>query len=69
MKYRDNDNVKKDIQTLNEILYRQGASILLDVIAEKLGQDNLDYQWSENEATRIRDAFVSEFKDAINERV
>lgn len=69
MKYGDYSNIRKDVQAINDILYRQGVSIILETIAEKIGQDNLDYKFTEKEVTRLKDSIVNELRDAINERI
>jgi len=39
-KYGDSENVPQDVKTIFEILDRQGSSILIDCLAEKVGAAN-----------------------------
>ena len=68
MKYGDMQNVKKDVQTLNEILSRQGVSLLVDVIAENIGNIAIKYKLSSEEIKNYSNILLAEISDAINER-
>lgn len=67
-KYGDLDNVRSDVKTLNEILDRQGTSLLIDVIAEHCGDTVNKFKLSDTESKRVLDTLVTELRDAILER-
>lgn len=52
----------------DEILARQGSSLLIDVIAESIGETVNKFKLNSVESKRIRDSLVSELNDAISER-
>lgn len=66
--YGDYDNVTKDVKTLNDILGRQGNKLLLDVIAEHVGNCVNNFKLNEEETKRLRDSLLSDLKEAILER-
>jgi len=69
MKYGDYDNVGKDAKTLYEIHDRQGSTLLLEVIAERVGQACLKFSLTGIERKRVHDSLVNELSDLINERI
>lgn len=68
MKYGDIENVTKDVKTIKDILARQGTSLLIDVIAEKIGEMNLKFNLQESDITKLKESLTIELRDAINER-
>lgn len=68
-KYGNPDSVKRDLNALNDIMARQGHSLLLDAIAETCGHSANRYQMSETERKRMVESLVNELKEAILERV
>lgn len=67
-KYGDIDQVKNDVKTLNEILSRQGASLLIDVLAESCGHVANTYKLSSAEIDTLRTKLTNELEEAISER-
>ena len=67
-KFGDTENVKKDAETIAEILGRQGASLLVDVLAEQTAKALWSFDLDESERQRAVDSLVSELKNALNER-
>lgn len=67
--YGDIENLKKDIKAITEVLDRQGASLLIDVISEYSGNVANMFKLSEHERTRLIDARVNELKQALLERL
>jgi len=67
-KYGDLDNVKRDVQTLNEIQSRQGSSLLIDSLAESAAGALFKFKSNEEERMRLVDSLVSELKNALLER-
>lgn len=68
-KYGDVENVKADCKILNEILARQGTSLLIDVIAEHIGDTVIKFNLNSVESKRILESNVNELKEAILERI
>lgn len=67
--YGDSDNVKKDLSTLKEILERQGSDIVLEAIAEQIGQCRLKFNLSGAELSAIVSSIKLSLDDLIGERV
>lgn len=68
-KYGDIEKVKQDVKTLNEILTRQGSSLLIDVIAESIGNAAIKFKMSDLDRNRLQHDIVSEFNNSICERI
>lgn len=68
LKYGDVDNVPKDVKTLNDIIDRQGITLLIDVIAEYVGQRAIAYKWTSLERRQVMNQYVEELREAIIER-
>ena len=68
-KYGDSENVPKDVKTIFEIFDRQGSSILLDCLAEKVGASSIKYNWSQDEREKIIQSLVGELLNALQERL
>lgn len=67
-KFGDTENVKKDSETISEILSRQGASLLVDVLAEKTAMALWSFKLDESERQKAVDSLVAELKNALLER-
>lgn len=67
--YGDLDNVKKDLSTLKDILERQGSDIVLESIAEQIGQCKLKFELSGAELSAIVSSIKLSLDDLIGERV
>ena len=67
-KYGDKENVKNDAKTLNDILSRQGTSLLIDVIAEHVGNIAAKYELGSHEVNNLKGSINTELFDAMNER-
>lgn len=67
-KYGDTDNVRTDVKTLVEIFKRQGSGLLIDVIAEQIGETVLKFNLNQSEARLILDTLLTDLKDAVLER-
>jgi hypothetical protein len=67
--YGDIDKVKSDFKILDDILKRQGISLLIEVIAEHVGDCSLKYAFSDLEKNRFQGDLISEFNNAICERI
>lgn len=68
-KYGDNDNVKHDAKTLNEILQRQGSSLLIDCIAEHAGDNAVKFKMHSSDRCMIIISLVDELENALKERM
>lgn len=68
-KYGDLPNLSNDIKTLNEILSRQGAELLIDVIAEEVGNTANKFKFSSSDRTMTMISLVDLLENAIKERI
>jgi hypothetical protein len=68
MRYGDTDKVRQDVKTLNDILRRQGSNLLIDVLAEYIGETSLQYKFNSIDIDRLKQSILNELKEAINER-
>lgn len=68
-KYGDVDKVKNDIKTLNEILLRQGTSLLIDVIAESCGNTVNKFKLPSSDRAMLMISLCDELEQAIKERI
>ena len=68
-KYGDEENVKTDAKTLNEILNRQGSSFLLDMVAEHSGRVAIKFSMSQHERERLVKSLVDELRESLLERL
>lgn len=67
--YGDTERVRADVKTLNEILSRQGARLLIDVIAESVGNSVIEFKLNEMESRRILESLEIDLREAILERI
>jgi hypothetical protein len=67
-KYGDPDKVKADTETLNDIVSRQSIELLIDVIAETVGNACNTYKLTESEVNVITNSLIDSLKNAIQER-
>lgn len=67
-KYGDIDRVKTDAKTLKDILARQGTSLLIDVLAETVGENANLLNLNASDRLNILNSLVAELKNAILER-
>jgi len=68
-KYGDIANVKADVKALNDIISRQGTSLLIDVISNSVGDSVIKFKLDSTEAQRIVKALVTELNEALLERI
>jgi wobble nucleotide-excising tRNase len=68
-KYGYEEKVKDDVKKLNEILSRQGSSLLLDAIAEHAGTTANVFKMPDHERETLTKSLVNELKEALLERV
>ena len=68
MKYGDYDNVTKDAKTIREILARQGHALILECIADQVGESANTFELSQHGVDDVIDSLTSELREAINER-
>lgn len=68
-KYGDIDNVKADVKALNDIISRQGTSLLIDTISNSVGYTVIKYKLESTEAQRIVKALVTELNESLLERI
>ena len=68
-KYGDINNVKADVKALNDIISRQGTSLLIDTISNSVGDAVNKYKLESTEAQRIVKALVTELNESLLERI
>jgi hypothetical protein len=68
-KYGDLEKVKDDSRILAEILSRQGASLLIDAIAEHTGSTANKYKFHSSDRCMTMIALVDELEEALKERL
>jgi hypothetical protein len=68
-KYGDVEQVKNDVKTLNEILGRQGSSLLIDVIAECAGETANKFKFHSSDRAMTIVSLVDELENALKERL
>lgn len=69
MKYGDYDNVKKDVSTLNDILSRQGSTLLMEVIAEQAGNTAIKHNLNHIERERLLINICADLQSELCERL
>ena len=67
-KYGDVDNVPKDVKALNDIINRQGMSLIVDVLAEYIGECQKRWKLNSQDLNRMKFNLTEELIQAINER-
>lgn len=66
--YGDADNVKKDADTIREILERQGADLLLEVIANNVGKNALAHKLDQKQINAVKASYTLSLEHLIEER-
>ena len=69
MKYGDYENANADIKTLRDIMARQGASIVLDCLAEFTMSNLVKFKCSDAEKLRGMDSLLNELKSELIQRL
>jgi len=69
LRYGHPEKVQQDVVALNDIIARQGANLLLDVIAENCGHHVNIFKLNEDERLKLCDAYTNDLREAILERV
>jgi len=67
--YGDFDSIKTDVKTLHDIINRQGSSLVVDCLAESLGQTVIKFKLSESEANKALDTLLNELEQQTLERI
>lgn len=68
-RYGDVERVKHDSAILREIYKRQGPELLLDVIADEVGQSAIKFKFNNNDAKQVVASMTKDFKEALWERL
>jgi hypothetical protein len=66
--YGDSQNVKKDADTIREILGRQGVDLLLEVIANNVGNNVVEFKLSPKDVDAIKASYTLSLYQLIDER-
>lgn len=67
-KFGDVAHVQQDSKTVSEILARQGSSLLLDLIAEHVGNTTNKFNLGPIEVSKLKTSLLNELREAIEER-
>lgn len=67
--YGDLSKLNTDIELLNDIINRQGTNLIIDVIAEYVGQQQLQWNFSHDEIKLLIESLTDDLKESILERV
>ena len=69
MKYGDYDNVTKDSNAIYDILDRQGKTLVLECIAERIGQAVRQFNLSDHERKTLLNQATAELREEIADRI
>ena len=69
MRYGYPEKVREDVKTLNEIIARQSTSLLIDVIAEYVGNTALKFNLREEERLNLADSLLKDFREELSQRI
>ena len=68
-KYGDVHSVRNNVKTLNEILSRQGNSLLIDTIAESAGRAANRFEMNSDDREKLMGSLTYELSQSLGERV
>lgn len=68
-KYGDAENVERDKKTLKEILLRQGSNLVLDTVAEFVGEVAEKFKSSDDERHTLRTGLIQDLTNALCDEV
>lgn len=69
LSYGDIDHVKEDALVIRQIINRQGFDLLLECIAEYIGESNVKYGLTEKQIETLKKSLADSLIELINERV
>jgi len=67
-KYGDEANIKTDRMIVNEIIGRQGLSLIIDVIVDQCENVSVKYKLDNISRTSLENNVIKELQSAFNER-
>ena len=67
--YGDFDSIKDDVKTLHDIISRQGTNLVVDCIAEIIGETSSKHRLSFDESKQALDSIIAELKEQTFERI
>lgn len=67
-KYNDKAAIPNDCKTIFDIIKRQGDSILMDCLAEAVGDFCIKHNLSKSDRLVLVNGLVAEFTNALNKR-
>ncbi len=68
-KYGDMPQVKSDVKTINEIIDRQGNTLLLDCIAEHAAKAANKFKLNQKDRENLINVVCAELMDGMRERL
>lgn len=66
--YGDIDNVRKDSALIREILDRQGTDLILEVIANQIGEKVSEFNMNQGAINNIVNSISNSLKELVSER-
>ena len=66
--YGDLDNVRKDAAVIRDILERQGSDLILEVIANKIGESASEFNLSAGSINNTVNSICNSLKELVDER-
>lgn len=67
--YGDLPQLQQDIKTLTDIFNRQGASLMVDSLAEQVATSLSKFSLDDADRTRAATAVVNDLKEQLSERI
>ena len=67
--YGDFEQVKNDVKTLHDIINRQGTNLIVDCIAEIIGDTSSKHNLTFDESKQALESIIDELKTQTFERI
>ncbi len=67
--YGDFERIKSDVQTLHDIINRQGTNLVVDCMAEIIGKTSSTHNLTFDESKQALDSIIDELKTQTFERI
>ena len=67
--YGDFERIKSDVQTLHDIINRQGTNLVVDCMAEIIGDTSSKHNLTFDESKQALDSIIDELKTQTFERI
>ena len=67
--YGDFERIKSDVQTLHDIINRQGTNLVVDCMAEIIGDTSCKHNLTFDESKKALESIIDELKTQTFERI